>query len=116
MVLLLNLIPLIAVVIACYLIYLAAKRRNVKLGVLTVVGFVLFFTIYTMALPSYTQKGTARTTLEQPELIIYDVEIPVENRLREAKIEENQQKFEERFDWRKRVEQNKQNTESDKKP
>lgn len=107
MVLILNLLPIVILFLGLYIAYRYIKRKQTRYGlkVLAVTAIVLF--VYLMAMPSYIPKGEARTTLPAVEYVAPRDPLPVENRLREARIEENNKEHAEAFDWRKQIQENK---------
>lgn len=113
MILLLNLIPWLIVAIALFIVYRIVKSsvsKGAKVKRITLTGFSMFvlLMLYNMAYQSYVPEGEAKTTLSIPEYVPPAVPLVVENRLREAKIQENEQKYAEEFDWKKRVQENKE--------
>lgn len=105
MVILLNYLPLITVLVGMYFVWRFIEAKKTRKALIALGATVLISMGIAAVTPSYMPKGTVR----EASVPHFDtVETPVENRLRQARTEEeHSERLNEGLDWKEKAAQSK---------
>lgn len=105
MVFLLNSLPIIILIVGAIIAIRFARKEKLAYATYTAAATVLLIYILMSVTPSYMPKGTVR---DNPVVQFETVEIPTENRLRQARTEEeHDERLSKGLDWKQKAEQSK---------